>query len=166
MKRIFLFALLALLAISSQGYAAQATATFGDYNASGVYRMTADINGLITFASDTGITWPYVSSTTNTTLTAYQTGTTLVFNGASNDTKYQLPAATVGMQYSFVSDSAVSMRVMPATGEIINYASLAASYGLTNSSTPAKGDHLTLFCATAGQWSVKAMKNSWVSRAP
>lgn len=163
MKRILLGVALLVLAFSQQSFAAQATATMGDYNSSGVYRITCDINGVCTYAQDTGIIWPYKVLATNTTMTAAQSGTTLVSNASIDGITYTLPAATVGMQYTFIADTAKILKVYPATGEIINFASLSTSQGLSNSNTPAKGDHLILFCATAGQWSLKSMRNTWIA---
>ncbi len=178
MKRILLFLIaLALLPISNV-HATQRTATFGDQNASNVYRLRADMDsstsncaanstcGWVVFAQDTGIYWPYTTATTTTTLVPAQSGTTLVVTPVQNNTRVNLPAATVGMEFAIVDSAAFSLAVYPATGETINFASLAASAGLVNSSTPAKGDSLTLFCSVAGKWDVANMRNTWVSIAP
>lgn len=173
MKRILPLLVAFVLLLIGNTYAAQRTATFGDQNSSGVYRMRADVDtvsgsnvGYITYAQDTGIYYPYTTATTTTTLIASQTGTTMVFTGSSNNTRFTLPAATVGMEFTFIDDTTNYMAVYPATGDTINFASLPVSNGLANSSTPAKGDSVTLFCAVAGKWSVEEMRNTWVSIAP
>lgn len=162
MKRILLVAMIALLAISSKGFAAVKTATFGDYNSSNVYRVTADSDGVITYAQDTGIILPYTTATTNTTLGAAQSGTTMVFTGSSNNSKFILPTASVGMQFTVVSDSTSYVNIVPQSTDTINFANLTQGQELANSSSPAKGDAVTLFCAVANKWSVKNMRNTWV----
>ncbi len=162
MKRILSLVVIGLLAFNSHVFAAQATATMGDQNASGVYRVTTDINGVLTYAQDTGIVSPYTTATTNTTMTASQSGTTMVFTGSSNNTKFTLPTAAVGLQYTFIDDATVYINIVPQTSDTINFASLSQGQYLANSSTPAKGDAVTLFCAVANKWSVKNMRNTWV----
>ena len=139
-------------------------ATFGDQNSSNNYRMTATNDGVIRFASDTGIIVPYTTASTNSTLTAAQTGTTIVFNNGSgtaqSNTTFTLPTSAVGMQYSFIGDITKYFRVKPASGEIINYSTAVANSKLKNSSA-AIGDSIIVFCATAGQWSVKAQNGTW-----
>lgn len=165
MKRILSLAVFAFLTISSQVFAAQATATFGDYNSSNVYRMTADINGVITYANDTGILYPYTTASTNQTLTASQTGTTLVFNNGSgvtqSGTRWTLPTAAVGMRFTFIADVAKSMMVAPQSGDTINFASTAAGYRIQNLSSAAIGDSITLVCNTANTWSIASKVGTW-----
>lgn len=177
MKRILSFLIAAVL-LTSNAYATQRTATFGDYNASNVYRLRADMDsstsncaanstcGWVVFAQDTGIYWPYVTATTTTTLVPAQSGTTIVVIPIANQTRINLPAATVGAQYTIVDSAAFSLAVYPAVGETIRFASLATSAGLVNSSTPAKGDSLELFCSVAGAWDVRNMRNTWASVNP
>lgn len=166
MKRILSLAVFALLVLCSSSFAAVTTATFGDYNSSGVYRLTADSDGVLTYAQDTGIKYPYIATaTTNTTLTAAQSGTTVVFgNGsgvAKSGTMYTLPTAVVGMEYTIVSDVAFFFYVDPQSTDTINYSTAAAGNRISNSSAAA-GDSITLFCATAGKWSIAAKSGTWV----
>lgn len=166
MKRILSLAVVALLVLCSQGFAAQATATFGDYNSSNVYRMTADINGVITFAQDTGVLFPYVSTaTTNTTLTAAQTGSTIVFNNGSgtaqSGTTYILPTAAVGMQFSFIADVAKWFRIDSVSTDTFQYSTAVAGSALNNSGSALAGDNITIFCATANKWSIKSKVGTW-----
>lgn len=71
MKRFLSFLVVFVLAFTASAHATQRTATFGDKNASGVYRLRADTDqsagtnyGWITFAQDTGIKYPYQSFAT------------------------------------------------------------------------------------------------------
>ncbi len=167
MKRILALVILAIITISANAFAANKTATFGDYNSSGVYRMTATDDGVITYAQDTGVVYPYIATaTTNTTLTAAQSGTTVVLNNgngtAANGTMYTLPSATVGLNFSFITDVAKSMIIHPNGTDTINYASISAGNGITNTSA-AKGDSIGVFCAIAGKWSLKNITGTWAS---
>jgi|GEM_PF-4262464 len=160
MKKLLIAFVLMLLASPSF---AGLTATLGDKNSSNVHRVEVDTDGVVTLAQDTGIKLPYTTATTNTTMTAAQTGTTVVVTPSANNTRMTLPTAVVGMQYSFVSDGTNYMCVKPQSTDTISFASLAAGQNLCNSSTPAKGDSITVFCATAGTWSVKSMRNTWAA---
>ena len=172
MKRILLLALMLLTALSSQSFATiTKVATFGDYNSSGNYRLTAnrdESNGLgyLTFASDTGIVWPYLSTaTTNTTLTADQSGLVFVFNNgngtAANGTIYTLPSCTVGLQYAIVSDVAKFFRIASTGSDTFAFSTATTGSKLTNSTTAASGDSITLFCGIAGTWSVLDHNGTW-----
>lgn len=175
MKRILSFLIAFVLALTVNSYATQRTATFGDKNASGEYRIRADEDssagsnlGWVRFASDTGIYYPYLATaTTNTTLLASQTGTTVVFNNgtgtAANGTQYTLPAATVGMNFTIIGDVAKFFYVKPASGEIINYSTNLANNRISNKTTAAIGDSVSLFCIVAGQWSIKSRIGTWTS---
>lgn len=167
MKKILLIVALLAIAISSNAFATQRTATFGDKNSSGLYRMVATNDGLITFQQDTGLTIPYISTaTTNTTLTAAQTGTTITLNNgsgaAANGTMYTLPAATVGLNYSFITDVAKSFIVHPNGTDQILYSTIPAGNGIRNSSA-AIGDDIELVCIRAGFWSIKNIGGTWVN---
>lgn len=166
MKRILSIVALLAIAFCSNAFAVQRTATFGDKNSLNVYRLTATNDGVLTYAQDTGIKYPYTTATTTTTLTAVQTGTTLVVTPIQNNTRVNLPASTVGSIYNVIDSAAFSLAVYPVTGETINFASLTASQGLINSTSPAKGDALTLICTVAGKWDVYEMRNTWVAIAP
>lgn len=166
MKRILALVILALF-ISANAFAANKVATFGDYNSSGVYRMTATDDGVITYAQDTGIVDPYLgTATTNATLTAAQSGTTVVLsNGggaAVNATQYTLPAATVGLNYAFIADVAKYMIVHPNGTDTIDYSTIPAGNGIKNT-TAAIGDSIELICVNSGKWSVKNITGTWAT---
>ena len=167
MKRISLIVALLAVALSSNAFAVQRTATFGDKNSAGLYRMVATNDGVITFQQDTGLTIPYISTaTTNTTLTAAQTGTTVVLNNgngvAATNTMYTLPAATVGLNYSFITDVAKQFIVHPAGTDQIMYSTIPAGAGILNSSA-AIGDSIEVVCLRAGKWSIKNITGTWAN---
>lgn len=162
MKKFRLFIVLAfLLAFCTQSYAATTTTALGNTNTSGVYRMIIDSDGVITYAADTSIKFPYQSGTTNDTLTAADSGRTyVVTSGAVSAVYLNLPAAAVGMEFPFISATTQSIYINPNSSDIINYASLSAGDTIYNSSA-AKGDAITFFCVTANEWSVKPLVGTW-----
>jgi len=149
----------------AQTYYSTTTATFGDQNSSKDNRMFATTDGVIHFASDTGILLPYTTTSTNQTLTAAQTGTTVIFNtvgGVAQDaTKFTLPTAAVGMQFTIVSDIAKWFYVDVQSTDTIKYSTATAGDRISNSATAAAGDSITLFCATANTWSIKSKVGTW-----
>ena len=163
-KLILLIAV--LLSACPQAWAASGdlVSTLGDKNSSNVHRIGVDNNGLVTFAQDTGIKYPYTSGSTNQTLTAAQTGTTFILNNgagvAAGSPIFTLPTAAVGMKFSFVTDLAMTFRIDPQSTDTINYASTAAGYRIRNTSA-AIGDSISFFCATANTWSIVSKSGTW-----
>lgn len=175
MKRILIFLGLLVVCLSGNAYAtAQRTATIGDLNDSGVYRLRADMDtagssnctssqstcGWVVYAQDTGIFMPYATSTTNTTLVPSQSGTTFVSTSTSTNAAFTLPTAAVGMDYTIVAGSAKQLQVRVQSTDTIAFASLAAGQGLVNS-TAALGDTIELFCYVANTWVVKNHDGTW-----
>ncbi len=172
MKRILSFLVVGFLLSLSNAYATDRTATFGDQNASGVYRLRAETDqstgtnyGWVVFAQDTGIYLPYTTASTNQTLVAAQTGTTIVFNNgagtAQNGTAFTLPTAAVGMEYTIVADVAKYFFVDAQGTDTINFSTATAGQRISNSASALAGDSITLFCATANKWSVKSKVGTW-----
>ena len=152
-------ALLLLFALSVPSFAA-VTATLGDQNSSGSYRVQVDSDGVVTFASDTGIRFPYEAATTSDTLTAAESGKTIVSSAPTQAPTFTLPAAAVGMEFTFVAATAVSIILDPNGTDIFKYASLSAGDRIYNSSAAA-GDTIRVFCATANQWAVTPIVGTW-----
>jgi hypothetical protein len=165
MKRILSLAVIALMVFASPIFAAVTTATFGDYNSSNAYRLTADSDGVLTFASDTAVKYPYSTASTNQTLTATQSGSTIIFNNGSgvaqNGTTFLLPTAVVGMQFTIVADVAKWFFVDAQSTDTINFSTATAGQRISNSATAIAGDSITLFCATANKWSVVDHNGTW-----
>ncbi len=141
------------------------TGTLGDKNSAGDYRIWVTNDGVVHYAQDTGIHYPYLTpASTTQTLTAAQSGTTFVFNNAGgtapSGAKMLLPAATPKLKYTFIVDAAVYIRLVPAAGEIINFSTAVANSRLKNTSA-AIADSITVFCATAGQWSIVDKVGTW-----
>jgi hypothetical protein len=160
MKRL-LFVLMAVLMVAALPcYAANKTATFGDMNSSDEYRMTADTDGVITFASDTGIVLPYDTATTGETLTAAKSGVTMVSSATVAGAKFILPTATVGLSIRLVAGTAYTIDAKPQSTDKINYSTAVTGNKIVSAGGLA--DSVELFCATAGQWEIASMKGTWV----
>ena len=159
MKRFLL--LFAVVFVFSTPSFAGLTATFGDQNASKVHRLEADSSGVVTFAADTGIKYPYTTGSTTTAFTAAQTGTTAVFTGAASGTSFTLPTAVVGMRYTVIGDVAKYFYIDAQSTDTIKLSGTSAGYRISNSGTAAIGDSITLFCAVANTWSIEAKSGTW-----
>lgn len=107
------------------------------------------------------INYPGAPVTTNQTLSAAQSGNIIVFNGSSNNTKFTLPAAVIGEDFTIVGDSAKYFHVVVQAADIINFSTLVAGDGVSNSGSAAKGDSIELVCQTNGQWSIKNRQGTW-----
>lgn len=161
----FLFVGLLPGAAFAQNLYPTTTGTFGDQNSNKDYRIISTTDGVIHVAQDTGVLFPYTTGSTNQTLTAAQTGTTYVFNNGAGTaqglTIFTLPTSAVGMQYSFISDIAKSFRIKPQSADIIDYSTAVAGSKVNNGGSALAGDSITLFCATAGKWSIKNKVGTW-----
>lgn len=168
--------LLLLLAFCSPSFA-ETTATFGDQNSSGEYRIKATFDGtsgVVTYAADTGIQYPYeryTSANTPNTLIAAESGKTLSdTGGASGPTasgfgsKHTLPRAAVGMEFTFTvaSKSFITVDTVDASDTIeYSISGTGLDAGDSIKSAGQAGDAVTLFCTVANKWSIKDMKGVW-----
>lgn len=156
---LLVFSVLILL-FARPGYAGL-TATIGDQNSSGKYRIEIDTTGTVTFQTDTSILFPYQSGTTNDTLTVADSGRTYVTTtGTVSEVQITLPAAAVGMVYPFITGTTHSLRIHPDGTDTIQYASLSAGDSIKNTSA-AKGDSITLICVIANEWAVDIHNGTW-----
>lgn len=157
MKKLLLSLL--LLVICTPSFAG-VTATFGDQNSSGLYRVAADTDGVVTFQSNTGILWPYEAATTSDTLTAYETGKTIVATAAAT---FTLPTAAPGMQFTVIAGTNKVIALDPASGDRFYYGangfwSNGDRIWNTSSTT---GDSVTIFSTTANRWDVRGIVGTW-----
>lgn len=171
-RKMMLLLVAVLLLGASPVFAANATATFGDQNSSGVYRVVADTDGVVTFASDTGIKYPYehVTSVATETLTAAQTGITITDygvrypNGSAACSKHVLPRAVAGLQYTLVTGSKCFTDFDTVdTSDTILYSIAGTDLDAGDSvkSTGQIGDSITVMSTSAGTWVIKSMKGTW-----
>lgn len=173
MKKLFLIALFALI-LPCASFAASLTATMGDQNASSIYRIQCDTDGVCKFAQDTGIYYPYVTYTTSPTtvgvsLTAAQSGAFIVDTGGAAPTatgscrKFTLPTAVAGMEFGFETGSKCSMTVDVQSTDQIQYSISGTGLDAGDSikSTGQSGDSVILFSPAANTWAIKSMKAIW-----
>lgn len=168
-------------AAQAQTYFSTTTGTLGSQNSSKDYAVTATNDGtsnVVRFASDTGITYPYVnytSANTADTLIAGQSGVTITdMGGAVGPTaagycsKHTLPRAAAGLQFSFSAGSKCFMTVdtVDASDTILySISGTGLDAGDSIKSTGQAGDSVTLFSTAANQWQIKAMKATWTDNS-
>lgn len=180
-----LIALVCLMAVSAPAFAVtETTGTFGDQNSSLEYRMNATYDGtsgVVTFASDTGIKYPYeryTTANTNNTLLAAESGKVIVDTGGttaglsmsanSGCSKHILPTAAPGLEFTFTAGAKCFMTVDTTdTNDLIEYSISGTNLDAGDSikSTGQAGDTVTLFSTVANKWSITAMKGTWTDNS-
>lgn len=168
MKKIILLLGLILLSIPAVSHAtsiSNMTAQLGVYNTTdNHYGLEVDNSNNFEFsATGASIKWPGSTKTTNYTLTSSDTGKFFVFNGSSNGTLFTLPTAAVGMQYTVIADSAKWFYIAPQSTDIINFSTVPTGQRISNTSSAAKGDSISLYCATVNQWSIIDKTGTWAA---
>ena len=174
MKRILALVILAVL-FSANAFAAVVTATLGDQDSAKNYRVQVTSDGLVTFANDTSIAYPYsnvsapasqtytlsVSDTGGNTVDWGQLAATHANVGASsNGNKYVLPlctSSTLGYQFHITTAVKETITVTPtSTADTIAYSisgtAVGAGVGIKNTSAQAS-DGVTITCVSSGVWS-------------
>lgn len=175
MKKLFLI-FMVLIGFSSLASAAATTATMGNQNSSGVYRLSTDSDGTFTYASDSSIAYPYINvpsttSTVNYTLAATDSGKIIMDQGLGSSTgghKFILPRAAPGLIFTIVSAAKVSTTVDTVdTSDTIDYSisGTLLDAGDSIKSTAQAGDSVTLCSAVANRWSLCAMKAVWTDNS-
>ena len=173
---LFMIAMLLLIPLAAQ---AETTATFGDQNSSNEYRMKATYDGtsgVITFAPDTGIVYPYeryTASNTNNTLIAAESGKTIVDTGGGGTftygSKHILPRAAPGLTYTLCSGARGSNGITididtvdtDDTIEVsISGTSLDGGDSLKNNGQA--GECITVFSTVANKWTAIMSPAAWV----
>lgn len=181
MKKL-LIAVLFAMAFCGVANAAVTTATFGDYNSSGEYRVKADSDGVVTFASDSQLVLPATVSTpasgvttfaaTSSIVYPYRVATATLDTVSATDsgkvltasttfgTKFVLPSATPGLRFTFIAPDAKYMTVdTVSTFDTIRYITLDG--GDSIKSTGNTGDSVSLICNTANKWDIMGMFRTW-----
>lgn len=107
-----------------------------------------------------------IAASTSQTLTASQSGAVFVLNknggSAPNGSILTLPTASPRLDYTFIVDTAVYIRIKPQSGDIINFSTNVAGSAVRNTSA-AISDSIELYCIVAGQWSVKNRFGTWAT---
>lgn len=143
------------------------TAQLGVYNSTDTqYGLEVDNNNKFVFSpTSASIYYPGSTASTNQTLTAAQSGQTIVFNNgagtAANGTLFTLPTATVGMYFTIVADVAKWFYVDAQLTDTINFSTATAGQRVSNSGSAAAGDSIVLACFTANKWSMVDHNGTW-----
>lgn len=162
----------------------ETTATFGDQNSSKEYRIKSTFDGtsgVVTYASDTGIVYPYLRYSTiptaaqNVTLIAGQSGLVISDAGAnagptqvSQCRKFTLPTAAPGLEFTFTAEAKCTITVDTAdTNDTIMYSISGTGLDAGDSikSTAQAGDSVTVFSTVANKWAIKQMKGVWTDNS-
>ena len=158
---LFMVLIIGLLCINV--HAADLIGTDGAANTSGIYAIQHTDDRLATVATDAGLIFSYEAAITSDTLTLAESAKTLTVDCPSV-CEFELPAAQVGMSYSFVSIDDTSVFSIDPNGTDIIYwsvSSIPLDAGDKLSSAGATGDSITLFVGAANTWAVKAINGSW-----
>lgn len=102
-------------------------------------------------------------ATTNQTLTAGQSGQTVVMTGAVNNTQFFLPTASIGLEYSFIDDTTKFIAVIPQSTDTIQIAATVQGTGIQNSTSTAIGNSITLICRSPNTWSILNQSGTWAT---
>ena len=81
--------------------------------------------------------------------------------GASGQVEFKLPAAKVGMEYTFVAEAAQNIRLTPATGEQVSLAGTLQTANTSITGTGAQNLVCKLTCLTVGQWKDTFQRGTW-----
>lgn len=104
--------------------------------------------------------------TADDTLTAAESGSTHSNTGAAGTITITLPAATVGLEFSFYVGAAQQLRIDPNGSETISLpstgvAGAAGKYLVAD----AVGETVRLLCPKAGTWAVMGFTGTWTAEA-
>jgi hypothetical protein len=152
-KRLILLVALFLVLGSVQGYCATDLFAVGKSSDNNLVKITS--TGILEGARSN-----YEVATTNDTLTAIESGKTIIVTSTSTST-FTLPADSLGLEYTLVAGRAVTIKVDPAsTGDSIEYLELAGGDRIYNSSA-STGDSIKLICGAANTWYVSNLVGTW-----
>lgn len=144
-------------------YAQNVRSTFGNKDSTNTYAIEEKSDDIVYFRPSGGIKFPYESVTTSDTLTAQESGTTYVYSGTVNSV-FTLPAAAVGMEFSFVSTGDSSTFALDPDGtDTIKWdiSSVPLDGGDKLISPGATEDSITIFSGVANEWAVKSINGTF-----
>lgn len=102
--------------------------------------------------------------TAGDTLTTAESGSIHTSTGASGTITIVLPAAVVGLEYSFYVGAVQELRIDPNGSETISLPSTGAAGAAGKYLVAdAVGETVHLFCAKAGTWSVRGYTGTWTA---
>ena len=118
-------------------------------------------NNLVEISSTgilSGVRASYEVTATGDTLTAVESGKTIILTGSTSRT-FTLPSASLGLAYTFIQSSTCTLNVDPNSSDTIAYLALGA--GDKISSAGATGDSISLICGAANTWYIANMEGTW-----
>lgn len=131
------------------------TSAVGSVTASKVVTVDADktIQGIVQHVD---------VSATGAAILAAHSGNTFTNEGAAGAQSWALPAATLGLRYTFMVMAAQELRIDPSGTQTIALPSTGAQGGAGKYLTAdAVGEWVELLCVKAGQWQVKGYFGTW-----
>jgi hypothetical protein len=100
--------------------------------------------------------WPAVKKTSTGNLLASESHCHIHTDGAVNNIDLTLPTAVVGMKYRVVRSAAISLRLLPYTGQ--NFLGQSTSVAFSFDAT---GTSVTIECYATGVWTITAQFGSY-----
>lgn len=88
-------------------------------------------------------------------------GGVITNEGASGVVTLTLPSAEVGMRLTVYALAAQEIELDPSGSELINFAGGVAGDKVSNSTTPAVDDAITIICVEDGEWLVENFVGDW-----
>lgn len=160
---LFIVLIIGFLCINT--HAADLIGTDGAANDSGIYAIQHTDDRVATIATDAGIRYSYEAATTSDTLTLAETGKILTVDCATV-CEFELPEATVGMSFTFISigDSSV-FSVDPDGADTIiwDVSDIPLAAGEKVSSPGNTADSIELFSAAANVWAVRNINGAFTN---
>lgn len=164
----WLFALLAICLCAFSANAAELSGSEGTPNSSGVHPLQVDSDRDVSIASDASLVingafeYNTEKALTNDTLTAIESGKTIVSAYTLDGVTYTLPTAAAGLQYTVIAGNNKTIYVDTGlTTDTIRYLTLDAGDKLSSPSSPATGDSVTVISVESGYWDIKNMGGTW-----
>lgn len=145
---------------------ADITASASEINVvDGVSAGAASASKVLIAGSDlaiSGMKRKVVAAPAGAVLTAAHSGNIYTNAGASSAGSWDLPAATVGLYYSFYVVAAQELRINPNGSETIGLPSSGVQQAAGKYITAdAAGEYLDIVCITAGQWETLNYRGTW-----
>lgn len=118
----------------------------------------ASVGGDLTVTGSTTTQSPYTARTASYSLLTTDTGGLFSNGGAAVGITFTLPAAAVGLQYTFYTSSTQIITVTPASGDMILHLTNAVDNRINNATA---GDSLKLVAIDALYWVPLAETGTW-----
>ena len=106
------------------------------------------------------------AKTANYTVTEGDCGSVFTNTGASGAVTFALPAASIGLRYTFVVGATQELRIDPNGSETISLPSSGAAQAAGKYIVAdAQGEKVDIACVKAGTWAVLSYVGTWTAEA-